>query len=172
MAKITWADRTDIKTALGVSYEAAAAFYNEIKASVNALYNGDGAKEVISLALGARGTDHTVEANKNGKHIDFNFFIENVTLEFDPILSNGGPTGQSFIVDVKVGNTDGASMTTIFSTLLSVNAGHYHSSTATIPAVLSTTTIAQYKFISVDVTQIGNTLAGQAGYVTLNGYRT
>ena len=173
MAKITWEDRTDIKTALGVTYEAAAAFYNEIKASVNALYNGDGAKETIKIPIGARDTDHTTGTNKVGLHIDYDFtFIGLPTLEFDPIITDGGPTGTSFIVDINVADIDGANEASILPTKLSVDAGEFHSSTAATPAVLSSDTIAKNKFISIDIDQIGGALAGKGGYVTLNGFRT
>ena len=39
MAKITWANRTDIKAAIGATYEWAAAIANEVKTSINALYD-------------------------------------------------------------------------------------------------------------------------------------
>ena len=129
-------------------------------------------RETIKVPLGARGTDHTTGTNKIGFHIDYAFFLESVTLEFDPIETNAGPTGSSFIVDVNVADIDGTSLATILSTKLSVDAGEYHSSTAATPAVISTNAISQYKFISIDIDQIGNTLAGKGGFVTLNGYRT
>ncbi|MCK5617150.1 hypothetical protein KAR91_85595, partial [Candidatus Pacearchaeota archaeon] len=86
--------------------------------------------------------------------------------------TDGGPTGQAFIVDINVADIDGSNKATILSTKLSVDAGEYHSSMAATPAVLSSNTIAKYKFISIDIDQIGNTLAGKGGFVTLNGYRT
>lgn len=129
-------------------------------------------REAIKVPIGGRGVDHTTGTNKMGFHIDYDFHLETVTLEFDPIEANAGPTGASFIVDINVANIDGTSLATILSTKLSVDAGEYHSSTAAVAAVISTNEIAQYKFISIDIDQIGSTLAGQAGFVTLNGYRT
>ena len=129
--------------------------------------------ETIKIPIGARDTDHTTGTNKVGLHIDYNFtFIGLPTLEFDPIITNGSPTGTSFIVDINVADIDGANEATILSTKLSVDAGEFHSSTAAAPAVLSSNTIAQYKFISIDIDQIGGTLAGKGGFVTLSGYRT
>ena len=39
MAKITWSDRTDIKQAIGATYEWSKVIANEVKTSVNALYD-------------------------------------------------------------------------------------------------------------------------------------
>ncbi len=129
--------------------------------------------ETIKIPIGARDTDHTQVTNKVGLHIDYDFtFIGLPTLEFDPIITDGGPTGTSFIVDINVADIDGANEATILSTKLTVDAGEFHSSTAAVPAVLSSNTIAQYKFISIDIDQIGGTLAGKGGFVTLSGYRT
>lgn len=129
-------------------------------------------REAIKVPLGARITNHTIGANKMGFHIDYDFFLETVTLEFDPIETGAGPTGSSFVVDINVAAIDGTSLATILSTKLSVDAGEFHSSTAATAAVISTNAIAQYDFISIDIDQIGSTLAGQGGFVTLNGYRT
>lgn len=128
--------------------------------------------ETIKIPIGARDTDHTTGTNKVGLHIDYNFtFIGLPTLEFDPIITDGGPTGTSFVVDINVTDIDGANEATILSTKLSVDAGEFHSSTAATPAVLSSNTIAQYKFISIDIDQKGGTIAGKGGFVTLNGFR-
>jgi hypothetical protein len=129
-------------------------------------------KETIKVPLGARGTDHTTGTNKIGFHVDYDFYLEAVTLEFDPVASGAGPTGAAFIVDINVANIDGTSLATILSTKLSVDTGEYHSSTAVTAAVISTNTIAKYKFISIDIDQTGITQKGQGGFVTLNGYRT
>ena len=129
-------------------------------------------RESIKVPLGAIGSDHTTGTNKISFHIDYDFYLETVTLEFDPVASGAGPTGSSFIVDINVADIDGTSLATILSTKLSVDAGEYHSSTAATPTVISTNAIAQYKFISLDIDQIGGTLAGKGGYVTLNGFRT
>ena len=129
--------------------------------------------ETIKLPLGAADTAQTVRTVESGIHIDYDFtFIGLPTLEFNPIITDGGPTGQAFIVDINVADIDGSNKATILSTKLSVDAGEYHSSMAATPAVLSSNTIAKYKFISIDIDQIGNTLAGKGGFVTLNGYRT
>jgi hypothetical protein len=129
-------------------------------------------REAIKVPLGEIGVDHVVVTNKVGFHMDFAFYCDLITLEFDPIASNAGPTGAAFQVDVNVGTTAGASMTTMLSTKLTVDAGEYHSSTAATPAVISVPAIAQYAFVSIDVDVIGSTLAGRAGFVTFNGWRT
>ncbi len=161
----------------GTFTHAGVAFVRKEKITVSGTENdttGDWAnqKETIKIPIGARDTDHTTGTNKVGLHIDYDFeFIGLPTLEFDPIITDGGPTGTSFIVDINVADLDGTSLATILSTKLSVDAGEFHSSTAATPAVLSSNTIAQYKFISIDIDQIGGTLAGKGGFVTLNGFR-
>ncbi|MCH8067786.1 MAG: hypothetical protein IID16_00730 [Candidatus Marinimicrobia bacterium] len=130
-------------------------------------------KETIKIPIGARDTDHTTGTNKVGFHIDYNFtFVGLPTLEFDPVITDGGPTGTSFIIDINVADIDGTNLASILSTKLSVDAGEFHSSTAATPAVLSATTIEQFKFISIDNDQVGGTIAGKGGFVTLNGFRT
>jgi len=64
------------------------------------------------------------------------------------------PTGASLIVDIKEGGT------TILSTLLSIDAGAKTSTTATTPAVISDTNLADDAEMKIDVTQVGSTIAG------------
>jgi len=64
------------------------------------------------------------------------------------------PTGANLIVDIKEGGT------TILSTLLSIDAGAKTSTTATTPAVISDTNLADDAEMKIDVTQVGSTIAG------------
>ena len=149
-------------------------FYSR-KNGINLLIdvNTASSKETIKIPIGAADTDHTTGTINTGIHIDYDFtFVGLPTLEFNPIIADGGPTGTSFIVDINISNIDGSGTTSALSTKLSVDAGEFHSSTAATPAVLSITTIAQYKYISIDIDQIGGTIAGKGGFVTLNGFRT
>ncbi len=130
------------------------------------------AKETIVIALAGKDTDHVEATNVNGLHIDFAFYVESVSLEFDPKWTDAIPTGSVFTVDINVSDKDGTNEASILSTKLSVNAGEPHSSTAATAAVISTNAIAQYKYINVDVDGIGSTLPGKGGFVKINGYRT
>lgn len=75
------------------------------------------------------------------------------------------PTGANLIFDVQM------DATSVFSTLLSIDAGELTSTTATTPAVISTPTLNNDKIITVICTQIGSTIAGAGLTITINGYR-
>ena len=75
------------------------------------------------------------------------------------------PTDANLIFDVFI---DGVSL---FSTLLSIDAGELTSTTATTPAVISTPILNNDKIITVSCTQIGATTAGHGLTITINGYR-
>ena len=64
------------------------------------------------------------------------------------------PTGASLVVDI---NVSGA---TILSTKLSIDAGEKTSTTATSSAVISDSTIADDEEITIDIDQVGATVAG------------
>lgn len=64
------------------------------------------------------------------------------------------PTGANLILDVKENGT------TILSTLLSIDAGESTSTTAGTPAVISDASIADDAEITVEITQVGSTIAG------------
>lgn len=74
------------------------------------------------------------------------------------------PTGSSLIVDI---NEGGVSM---FSTKLSIDAGEKTSTTAATPAVFSDNVIADDAEITIDIDQIGSTVAGTGLVVELIGY--
>jgi len=75
------------------------------------------------------------------------------------------PTGADFIVDVHMNGT------TIFSTLLSIDAGEKTSKTAVSPAVLSILSIPDDAEFEVFVTQIGSTLAGTGLKIAVTGVK-
>lgn len=70
-------------------------------------------------------------------------------------------TGSTFIVDI---NKNG---TSILSTKLSIDAGEKSSFTAALAAVISDTSIADDDEMSIDIDQIGSTLAGKGLKVCL-----
>lgn len=63
-------------------------------------------------------------------------------------------TGAKVTVDVKLGGVS------IFSTLLTIDDGSKTSVGATIPAVLSTTTLTNNGEVTIDITVVGSTVAG------------
>lgn len=75
------------------------------------------------------------------------------------------PTGSTFIVDI---NKDGSS---ILSTKLSIDATEKTSTTAATPVVISDTALADDAEITIDIDQIGSTVAGAGLKVYLIGTR-
>ena len=75
------------------------------------------------------------------------------------------PTGSALVIDIK------ESGTTIFSTKLSIDATEKTSTTAATPKVLSDTSLADDAEITINIDQIGSTIAGAGAKVTLIGTR-
>ncbi len=73
------------------------------------------------------------------------------------------PTGSTLVVDINEGGT------TILSTKLSIDAGEKTSTTAATPAVISDTALADDAEITIDIDQIGSTIAGAGLKVYLIG---
>ena len=76
------------------------------------------------------------------------------------------PTGAALTVDI---NESG---TTILSTPLTIDATEKTSTTAATPAVISDTSLADDAEITIDIDQVGSTVAGAGLKVTLIGTRT
>jgi hypothetical protein len=74
---------------------------------------------------------------------------------------NTAPTGSTLIVDI---NEAGA---TLLSTKLSIDASETTSTTAAVPAVISDSNLADEAIISIDIDQIGSTIAGAGLKVSL-----
>jgi len=89
------------------------------------------------------------------------------TLTETPRASVGtAPTGADLIVDINEGGVS------ILSTKLSIDATEKTSTTATTPAVISDAALADDAEITIDIDQIGSTIAGAGLKVTLIGRRT
>lgn len=73
------------------------------------------------------------------------------------------PTGSTLIVDINEGGT------TILSTKLSIDAGELTSDTAATPPVISDANLSRDAEITVDIDQIGSTVAGAGLKVMLIG---
>lgn len=76
------------------------------------------------------------------------------------------PTGANLVVDI---NESG---TTILSTKLSIDAGEKTSTTAATSAVISDSALADDAEITIDIDQIGSTIAGAGLKITLIGTRS
>lgn len=75
------------------------------------------------------------------------------------------PTGATLTVDINEGGT------TILSTKLTIDAGEKTSTTAATPAVISDSALADDAEITIDVDQVGSTIAGAGLKVWLIGNR-
>ena len=75
-------------------------------------------------------------------------------------------TGADVIVDVNEGGVS------ILSTKLSMDAGETISTTATVPCVVSDVNLADFALITVDIDQIGSTIAGSGLTLYLYGRKT
>lgn len=71
------------------------------------------------------------------------------------------PTGATLIFDIKEGGS------TVLSTLLSIDAGEKTSKTATSAAVISDSSLADDAEMTIDITQIGSTVAGAGAKIVL-----
>lgn len=77
------------------------------------------------------------------------------------------PTGSTLIVDI---NENGTTIMAV--TKLSIDASEKTSTTAASAAVVSDTALADDAEITIDIDQVGSTIAGAGLKVTLLGYRT
>lgn len=78
---------------------------------------------------------------------------------------NTAPTGAALIVDINEGGS------TILSTKLSIDASEKTSTTAASAAVISDTALADDAEITIDIDQVGSTIAGKGLKVILRGVR-
>jgi hypothetical protein len=74
---------------------------------------------------------------------------------------NTAPTGAALVVDVNEAGT------TVLSTKLSIDATELTSTTAATPAVISDSALADDAIISIDIDQVGSTVAGAGLKVAL-----
>jgi hypothetical protein len=101
---------------------------------------------VLPIACSDEGSALTVGTAKVTLRMPFAFDLSAVRAS----LTTAQASGSTFTVDVKVG---GAS---IFSTLLTIDNTEKTSTSAAVPAVLNTGTIADDAEITVDITTVGN----------------
>ena len=117
--------------------------------------------EVILLACSDETTALTVGTGKVTFRCPFAFTITGVSASVTT-----APTGATLIIDI---NETG---TTILSTKLYIDVSEKTTATAATAAVVSDASIATDAEISVDIDQIGSTVAGAGLKVKIEGYRT
>ena len=79
---------------------------------------------------------------------------------------NTAPTGSTLVVDINEGGNS------ILSTKLSIDASEKTSTTAATPAVISDTALADDAEITIDIDQVGSSVAGKGLKVWLIGTRS
>lgn len=116
-------------------------------------------KQAIIIALTAPDGDAVAGTDIESFTMPYNFVCTGVRLE-----CRTAPTGSTMEVDV---NDDGAS---IFTTVLSIDAGETSSDDAATAAVIGSTVIAAGSLVTFDMDQVGSTVAGAGVKITLLGY--
>lgn len=115
--------------------------------------------ESFVIAVGDETTALTTGTAKVTFRMPYAFTLASVRSSLTTASSSGLPT-----VDLKMSGTS------VFSTLLSIDASEKTSTTAATPAVLSTTALTDDAEMTIDITTAGTTAAGLK--VTLIGSRT
>lgn len=115
----------------------------------------------LVFAVSDETTDLTTGTSKLTFRMPYAFTITDVRASV-----NEAPVGANIEVDVNEGGVS------IFSTILSIDAGEKTSVTAATPAVISDANIADDAEISIDIDQVGSTTAGAGLKVTIYGVRS
>jgi hypothetical protein len=118
--------------------------------------------ESFIIAASDETSDLTVADDKVNFRMPYAFTLS----EIPRASVNTAPTGATITVDIEEAGS------TIFSTLLTIDAGETTSTTAATPAVLSDSSLADDAIISINVDQIGSGTAGAGLKITLIGYQT
>lgn len=106
---------------------------------------GPGYEIVWPIVASDETTLLTVGTNKVRTPAPFALTINEIVA----VVTGGTPSGASIQLDVKRNGTS------IFSTVLSIDAGESSSATAAVPAVISDGAFDQFDILSVDITQVG-----------------
>lgn len=117
--------------------------------------------QAIIIAVGDESTALTTGTSKVKFRMPYAFTLTGVRSSV-----NTAPTGANLIVDINEGGS------TILSTELSIDATETTSTTSATPAVISDAALADDAEISIDIDQIGSTIAGAGLKVALIGTKT
>ena len=118
-------------------------------------------QETVVFILSPEGVDIAVDTDILG----LNAFPYTMTITSVRCDIGTAPTGSTVIVDMLKNGT------TIMTDKFSIDATEFSSTTAAVPPVLSSTSIALGDKISFKIDQIGATIKGQYLTITLNGDR-
>lgn len=116
--------------------------------------------EVLMFAVSDESTDLTTGTAKVTFRMPYAFTVTAVRSSVTT-----APTGSTLIVDINEGGS------TILSTKLSIDAGEKTSTTAATAAVISDSALADDAEITIDIDQIGSTIAGKGLKVYIIGHR-
>ena len=117
--------------------------------------------ETIIVAL----TDQTENASVGTDKVTFRAPY-GITLTSVRASCASAPSGSELIIDINEGGTS------ILSTKLSIDAGETTSTTASTPAVISDSALADDALISLDIDQVGSGSASTGVKVYLLGFRS
>ena len=120
-----------------------------------------GYKETFIIACSDETTDLETGTGKAEFQMPYAFTITDVMMT----LTTAG-TGSEVTVDINEGGT------TILSTKLTTDASEKTSRTATTPAVISDSALANNAVITIDIDQIGSSVAGTGLKVYIIGYQS
>jgi len=120
-----------------------------------------GASDTFSIAVSDEETALTTGTAKRTFRMPAAFTLTGIRASV-----NTAPTGATIIVDVNEGGT------TILSTKLSIDATEKTSTTAATAPVISDAALADDAEITIDIDQVGSTIAGAGLKVTFIGYWT
>jgi hypothetical protein len=130
-------------------------------AGTMALTSGVGSPIEIGLAISDETTNLTVGTSKISFRIP-----RAMTLTLVRLNVNTAPTGAALIVDLKQGGT------TVFSTKPQIDISALTSVGSAVTQVISTPTLTDNALMTVDISQIGSTIAGAGLKIWLLGTRT
>lgn len=117
--------------------------------------------EAITIAC----SDETTDLTTGTGIVEFQMpFAMTVTEVLATVTT--APTGSNIQVDINEGGIS------ILSTIISIDVSEKTSNTATTPPVISDSTLADNSVITIDLDQIGSTIAGTGLKVQLIGYRS
>jgi hypothetical protein len=131
-----------------------------LKSDANGYGAWDGESEVLVVAASDETTDLTTGAAKVTFRMPYAMTLEDVRASVTT-----APTGANLTCDI---NESG---TSVLSTVISIDAGEKTSVTAVTPPVISDSALADDAEITIDIDQVGSTVAGTGLKVYLIGKR-
>jgi hypothetical protein len=124
----------------------------------------DGTTLTVPVEIGLACSDETTALTTGAGKVTFRMpYAMELTAVRASVTT--APTGSTLVVDINEGGTS------VLSTKLSIDAGEKTSTTAAVPAVISDTSLADDAEITIDIAQIGATIAGTGLKVWLIGRR-